>query len=145
MLPQYCSNRSACWSHLSVSRGSKTSVGKDRSTIARTSRKDAAPPVARICIATFPKAVASAGPATTFLPSGISSQLVQQTVLRSPTDDPNLLDTLSTHVLQITKNKAIFERKALQNTPYVRTGFLGNGLVGPRAEHVDGCEHVGGA
>jgi hypothetical protein len=78
-------------------------------------------------------------------PGGIGSQLVQQSVLRSAANDTNLPDTLLTHVFQISKNKTIFEGEAFQNTPYVRARFLGNGLLGSRAELVDGCEHVGGS
>ena len=110
--------------------------------MARTSWSEAAPPVARICIATFPSAVASAGPARHSSSGGVRSQLVQQAILRSAADDTNLLDVLSTHLFQITKNQAVFECEAFQNGSYICAGFLRNWLMGSRAELVDGREHI---
>src|SRR5579863_8502550 len=54
----YWRKRTYCAFHCSVSRGSYRSVGKDRSMTARASARESTAPVASICIAMLPSAVA---------------------------------------------------------------------------------------
>ena len=82
------------------------------------------------------------GPGQDFSSSRVGSELVQQPVLRSATDNANLPNVFPNHVLQISENKTVFEREALKNGSDIRARILRNRLVGPGAKLIDGSKHI---
>ena len=58
----------------------------------RASASELTAPVASICTAMLPSAVASTGPASTVTPGRVGGELVQQPIARSAADDLHLGD-----------------------------------------------------
>ena len=143
---RYCLKRRTCGSQRSGARGSKRSTGNDRSITIRASAMDPTAPVATICIAMLPSAVASTGPAITVRPVASARKLIQQPVSRPAADDQELGDRLTDQFLQRVEHDAVLERKALEDRSGAGAGIRRHRLIGyrgssqrwPRASSVGG-------
>ena len=82
---------------------------------ARASASDATAPVAIICSAMLPSAVASTGPGDHGAAGGVGGELVQQAVARSAADDPDLVEARAGQLLERFEHHAVLERQALED------------------------------
>ena len=72
-------------------------------------------PVATICIAMLPSAVASTGPAMHRPPGRVGGELVQQPIARSAADDLHFGDRAAGQLFERVEHDAVLEGEALED------------------------------
>ena len=108
----------------------------------RASASELTVPVASICIAMLPSAVASTGPASDGPPGRVRRELIQQPVARSAADDPDRRVAMSGQLLERLEDGAVLERQALEDRPREAGLARRLGLAGLPAVGRDRRRHV---
>src|SRR2546430_9098402 len=80
-----------------------------------------------------------------WLAGGVSRELVEETVLRSATDDANLFYRPIGQFFEVPDDEPVLKREAFENGAHVSAMGSRRRLVGALAEGVDRGGHVGGA
>ena len=111
--------------------------------MARASASEPTAPVATICTAMFPSAVASVGPASTAVPVASAVNCARSAILRAATDHANGPEMPPAHLLERVEHQPVLERQTFEDGPGIGARLFRRRLAGRRAVRVDGAGHVG--